>query len=88
MGRGGGEGRVPSLMTAAVEREISNSYFFFFFFDVSSMGHSAYRSAALGERQLKCFLETLHERRAVGLRTAAFWWPGALRHKQPSFLTL
>ena len=28
MGRGGGEGRVPSLMTAAVEREVSNSYFF------------------------------------------------------------
>jgi hypothetical protein len=41
MGRGGGEGRVASLMTAAVEREISNSYFFFFFFDVSSMGHWA-----------------------------------------------
>jgi hypothetical protein len=40
MGRGGGEGRVPSLMTAAVEREVSNSYFFSFFFDVSSMGHS------------------------------------------------
>ena len=31
MGRGGGEGRVPSLMTAAVEREVSNSYFFSFF---------------------------------------------------------
>jgi hypothetical protein len=41
MGRGGGEGRVPSLMTAAAETENSNSYFFFFFFDVSSMGHSA-----------------------------------------------
>jgi hypothetical protein len=41
MGRGGSEGRVPSLMTAAVEREVSNSYFFSFFFDVSSMGHSA-----------------------------------------------
>jgi hypothetical protein len=26
MGRGGGEGRVPSLMTAAVEREVSNSF--------------------------------------------------------------
>jgi hypothetical protein len=39
MGRGGGEGRVPSLMTAAVEREVPNSYFFSFFFDVSSMGH-------------------------------------------------
>jgi hypothetical protein len=36
MGRGGGEGRIPSLMTAAVEREVSNSYFFSFFFDVSS----------------------------------------------------
>jgi hypothetical protein len=33
--------RVPSLMTAAVEREVYNSYFFYFFFDVSSMGHSA-----------------------------------------------
>jgi hypothetical protein len=28
MGRGGGEGRVLSLMTAAVEREVSNSHFF------------------------------------------------------------
>ena len=28
MGRGGGEGRVPSLMTYAVEREVPNSYFF------------------------------------------------------------
>jgi hypothetical protein len=36
MGRGGGEGRVPSLMTAAVEREVSNSYLFSFFFDVPS----------------------------------------------------
>jgi hypothetical protein len=41
MGRGGGEGRVPNFMTAAVEREVSNSYFLFFFFDASSMGHSA-----------------------------------------------
>jgi hypothetical protein len=41
MGRGGGEGRVPNLMTAAVEREVSNSYLFSFFFDVSFMGHSA-----------------------------------------------
>jgi hypothetical protein len=41
MGRGGGEGRVPSLMTAAVEREVSDSYLFSFFFDVSSMGHLA-----------------------------------------------
>jgi hypothetical protein len=39
MGRGGGEGRVPSLMTDAVEREVSDSYLFSFFFDVSSMGH-------------------------------------------------
>ena len=28
MERGGSEGRVPSLMTAAVEREVSDSYFF------------------------------------------------------------
>ena len=35
--RGGGAGRVPSLMTAAVERKFSDSYFFSFFFDVSSM---------------------------------------------------
>ena len=28
MGRGGGEGRVPSLMTAAVEKEVFDSYFF------------------------------------------------------------
>jgi hypothetical protein len=41
MGRGEGEGRVTSFMTAAVKREVSNSYFFSFFFDVSSMGHSA-----------------------------------------------
>jgi hypothetical protein len=41
MGHGGGEGRVPSLMTAAAKREVSNAYFFFFFFDVLSMGHSA-----------------------------------------------
>jgi hypothetical protein len=39
MGHGGCEGRVPSLMTAAVEREVSNSYFFSFFFDVSSMAN-------------------------------------------------
>ena len=39
-GRGKGEGRVPSLMAAAVEREVSDSYFFSFFFDVPSMGHS------------------------------------------------
>jgi hypothetical protein len=41
MGRGG-EGRVPNLMTVAVEREVSNYYFFSFFFGVSSMGHSGY----------------------------------------------
>jgi hypothetical protein len=41
MGRGGGEGCVPSLMTAAVDREVSSYYFFSFFFDVPSMGHSA-----------------------------------------------
>ena len=41
MGRGGGEGHVPSLMTAAVERDVSSSYFFSFFFDVSSM-HGAF----------------------------------------------
>jgi hypothetical protein len=41
MGHGGGEGRVPSLMTAAVEREVPNSHLFSFFFDVSFMGHSA-----------------------------------------------
>jgi hypothetical protein len=41
MGRGGGESRVLSLMTAAVEREDYNFYFFSFFFDVPSMGHSA-----------------------------------------------
>jgi hypothetical protein len=40
MGRGGGEGRVPSLMTSAVEREVSNVYFLSFFFDVSPIGHS------------------------------------------------
>jgi hypothetical protein len=28
MGHGGGGGRVPSLMTAAAEREVSQSYFF------------------------------------------------------------
>jgi hypothetical protein len=41
MRRGGSEGRVPSLMTAAVEREVSDIYFFSVFFDVSSMGQSA-----------------------------------------------
>jgi hypothetical protein len=41
MWRGGGEGRVPSLMTAAVKRKVSNSFSFTFVFDVCSMGHSA-----------------------------------------------
>jgi hypothetical protein len=41
MGRGGDESRVPSLMTSAVEREISLSYFCSFFFDVPPMRHSA-----------------------------------------------
>jgi len=40
MGRGGGEGRVPSLMAAAVERVMSKYYSFSFVFDVSLMGHS------------------------------------------------
>jgi hypothetical protein len=31
MGRGGSEDRVPSLITATVEREVSNYYFFSFF---------------------------------------------------------
>ena len=33
-GAAGGEGRVPSLMTAAVESDASESYFFSFIFDV------------------------------------------------------
>jgi hypothetical protein len=41
MGSGGGEGRVPSLMTAAVKREALYSYLFFFLFDVSSLVLSA-----------------------------------------------
>jgi hypothetical protein len=41
MGRGGGEGRVPRLMAASVERELSDSDFFSFVFDVPSMEHSA-----------------------------------------------
>ena len=32
---------VSGSMTAAVEREVTNSYFISFFFDVPSMGHSA-----------------------------------------------
>jgi len=31
----------PDFMTAAVEREVSDSHFFSIFFDVSSMGQSA-----------------------------------------------
>jgi hypothetical protein len=38
LGRFGGEGRVPSLVSAAVEREVPMSYFFSFVFVVSSMG--------------------------------------------------
>ena len=34
MGHGGGEGRFPNLMTAAVHRDVSNSYFFSIVFDV------------------------------------------------------
>jgi hypothetical protein len=41
MGRGGGEGRVPSLMTAAVKKEFFKSFFISFVFGVSPMGHSA-----------------------------------------------
>jgi hypothetical protein len=41
MGRGGGEGRFSSCVAAAVEREVSISYFFSLFFDMSPMGHSA-----------------------------------------------
>jgi len=41
LGHGGGEGRFPSLMAAAVESEASESYIFSFIFDVSSMGNSA-----------------------------------------------
>jgi hypothetical protein len=41
MGHGGGEGRAPSLMTAAVEREVPSYYYFSFFFDMSPMGHLA-----------------------------------------------
>ena len=39
MGRGGGKGRVLSLMTADVEREVYNSYFFSFFFDIFGLDH-------------------------------------------------
>ena len=37
IGLGGGEGRVLSLMAAAIKREVSNCYYFFFVFDVSLM---------------------------------------------------
>jgi hypothetical protein len=49
MGRGGGEGRVPNLMTAAVEREVSDSHFFSFFFDVQSMASFASKKAGPGQ---------------------------------------
>ena len=39
MERGESKGRVPSLMNASVEREVSDSYFLSFVFGVSSMGH-------------------------------------------------
>jgi hypothetical protein len=42
MERGESKGRVPSLMNASVEREVSDSYFLSFVFGVSSMGHSDY----------------------------------------------
>ena len=51
MGRGEGEGRVPSFMTAAAEREVSNIYLIFFCFDVSSMGHSAQTGTQWGLHQ-------------------------------------
>jgi hypothetical protein len=41
MGRGGGEGRIPSLMAAVVEREVYDSYLCYFVFDMSPMGHPA-----------------------------------------------
>jgi hypothetical protein len=41
MGRGGGEGRVLSLMISAVESEASTSDFFSIIFYVPSMGHPA-----------------------------------------------
>jgi hypothetical protein len=41
MGRGGGKGRVPIAVTAAVEKKVSSYYLFSFVLDVSSMGHSA-----------------------------------------------
>ena len=41
LGRGGGEGRAPGLMTSAVEKKVFNSYLYSFVFDVSSMGHPA-----------------------------------------------
>jgi hypothetical protein len=41
MERARGESRVISLMTAAVEREVSDFYFFSFFFDVPSIGGNA-----------------------------------------------
>jgi hypothetical protein len=41
MGLGGGEGRIPSSMTSAAEREVLFLYFVFFFFELSSKGHLA-----------------------------------------------
>jgi hypothetical protein len=41
MRRGGGEGRVPNLMTIAVKIEVSKSYFVSSTFDVSLMGDVA-----------------------------------------------
>jgi hypothetical protein len=51
MGRGGGEGIVPSFMTAAAVREVPNFYFFSFVFDVSSMEHSAKTGTQWGLHQ-------------------------------------
>jgi hypothetical protein len=41
LGCGGGKGRVPSLASAAVEKEAAESYLISFVFDVPSMGYSA-----------------------------------------------
>jgi|AntAceMinimDraft_5_1070358.scaffolds.fasta_scaffold40094_1 hypothetical protein len=53
LGRGGGEGRAPSSMTAAVERELSESCFFSFDFDVLFMGHLAQTKMLRGSHQHK-----------------------------------
>jgi len=39
MGRGGGEGRVPSLRSATAESKASTSYSFSFIFDAPSVGY-------------------------------------------------